>query len=169
MSTRFMRSLSLFALLSLFGLLPVAFAQSGDANVTTEQVQDWQVECPTNGGRCAMSQLINNPENNQPIMRAVMMYPEQLDGPAITFLVPLGVILAPGLELSVDGNQAAAFPYQSCQQGGCRADLPAQPELLQRLRGGSVATLSFIDPNGQQLDLDISLSGFTAASNRIAQ
>lgn len=168
MSIRFTQRLSLFALLVLLSLFPVAFAQSNNTNVTTEQIQDWQVECPTAGGRCAMSQLINNPSDNQPLMRVVVMYPEQFDGAAITFLVPLGVILAPGLELTVDGNAAAAFPYQNCQPGGCRADLPAQPELLQRLRGGSVATLSFIDPNGQQIDLDISLSGFTAAINRIA-
>ncbi|WP_027966227.1 invasion associated locus B family protein [Halomonas halocynthiae] len=168
MSTRFAKRLSLLGLLGLFSLLPAAFAQSNNTNVTTEQIQDWQVECPTDGGRCAMSQLVNNPSDNQPVMRVVAMYPEQFDGAALTFLVPLGVILTPGLELTVDGSAAAAFPYQSCQPGGCRADLPAQPELLQRLRGGSVATLSFIDPSGMQRDLDFSLSGFTAALNRIA-
>lgn len=168
MSIRLARRLSLLSLLSLFSLLPMAFAQSPTPDVTTEQFQDWQVECPTDGGRCAMSQLVNNPEGGQPLMRAVMIYPEQFDGPAITFLLPLGVRLAPGLRLSVDGGEATAFPYQACIEPGCRADLPLSPELLQRLRGGSTATLSFIDPAGRQRDLDISLAGFTAASKRIA-
>lgn len=168
MSIHTTRRLGLLSLLSLLSLLPMAFAQSSDPNVTTEQFQDWLVECPDNGGRCAMSQLVNNPEGGQPLMRAVMIYPEQFDGPAITFLLPLGVRLAPGLRLSVDGGEATGFPYQACLEPGCRADLPLSPELLQRLRGGSKATLSFIDPAGRQRDLDISLTGFTAASNRIA-
>lgn len=168
MSIRFSKRLSLLGLLGLFSLLPVAFAQSGNPETTTEQFQDWQVECPTDGGRCAMTQMVNNSDDGRPVMRSVMIYPEQMDGPAITFLVPLGVRLAPGLQLNIDDGEAVAFPYQACQEPGCRADLPLSPEFLQRLRSGNSATLSFIDPAGQQRDLGISLSGFTAASNRIA-
>lgn len=168
MSTRFAQRLCLLSLLGLFSLLPMAFAQSTPPNITTEQFQDWQVECPDDGGRCAMSQLINNADGSQPLMRAVMIYPEQIDGPAITFLLPLGVRLAPGLRLNVDNGEAIAFPYQACVEQGCRADMPLEPGMLQRLRSGGKATLSFIDPAGQQRDLDISLTGFTAASKRIS-
>ncbi|MCH4564942.1 invasion associated locus B family protein [Halomonas sp. EGI 63088] len=175
MSNRSTRFLCLAGLLSLLALAPPAFAQQaspGDANadVTTEQFRDWEVICPreASAGICTMSQVVNNPDSDQPLMRVIMAYPPQLEGPAMTFLLPLGVHLASGLQLSVDGVEPAQFPYQTCLQQGCRADLPVEPALLQALRGGSAATLSLIGPRGDRMDLDISLMGFTDANARIA-
>ncbi|RKQ97182.1 invasion protein IalB [Kushneria sinocarnis] len=162
----------LLTLLAVCWLPPAAAAQSPDgSDASTRQFQDWEVRCPNTEGaanRCTMTQLIDNPENDQPLMRVVVAHPPQVDGPVMVFLLPLGVRLAPGLQLSVDGSQGTPFPYQVCLDRGCRADLPLEPELLQQLRGGSTATLSMVGPNGQQRDLDISLMGFTAASRAIA-
>ena len=46
--------------------------------------------------------------------------------------------------------------------------MPIEPSMLQQLRSGTTATLSMIGPRGDRMDLDISLTGFTNASNRIA-
>lgn len=173
MSNRFARFLTLAGLLSLLALVPPAFAQqtspgAAGADVTTEQFRDWEVACPSEGGgNCTMNQVVNDPGGNQPLMQVIVAYPPQLDGPAMTFLLPLGVRLAPGLQLQVGGGEPAQFPYQVCMQQGCRADLPLQPSLLEALRGGNTATLSLIDPRGERIDLDISLMGFTSASQRI--
>ena len=86
----------------------------------------------------------------------------------MSFFVPLGVRLAAGLQLVVDNGEPIQFPYQVCQQQGCRADAPIEPSMLQQLRSGSTATLSMIGPRGDRMDLDISLIGFTDASTRIA-
>ncbi|MDR5868570.1 invasion associated locus B family protein [Halomonas koreensis] len=136
----------------------------------SERFQQWEVRCPTGGaaGQCSMTQLITAPDGNQPLMRVIIAQPPQADHPVMTFLLPLGVRLAPGLQLSVDDGEGVGFPYQVCDQPGCRADLPLEPALLQRLRGGTDATLSLIDPRGNRRDLTISLMGFTAASERIA-
>ncbi|MBB3191249.1 invasion associated locus B family protein [Halomonas cerina] len=176
MSNRFTRRLCMTGLLLLLALAPNAFAQQASsgaagADVTTEQFRDWEVLCPSEGGQgnCTMSQLVNNPDSGEPLMRVIVAYPPQLEGrPAMTFLLPLGVRLAPGLQLSVGSGEPAQFPYQVCLQQGCRADLPVEPSLLQALRGGSSATLSLIGPRGNRMDLAISLMGFTDASQRIA-
>ncbi|MDL4861952.1 invasion associated locus B family protein [Halomonas elongata] len=164
--------LCLAALLSLMAFVPQAFAQqqpTGNANVNTQQFQDWEVICPQDAsqGPCTMNQVINNADSNQPMMRVVIANPPQIDNPVMTFLMPLGVRLAPGLQLSVGGGEPVQFPYQVCQQQGCRADLPLQPSLLQSLRGGTTATLSLIAPNDQRMDVDISLMGFTDAMSQI--
>lgn len=165
--------LCLAALLSLMAFVPQAFAQqqqpTGNANVNTQQFQDWEVICPQDAsqGPCTMNQIITNADSNQPMMRVVIANPPQIDNPVMTFLMPLGVRLAPGLQLSVDNGKPVQFPYQVCQQQGCRADLPLQPSLLQSLRGGTTATLSLIAPNGQRMDTDISLMGFTDAMSQI--
>ncbi|MEA3253092.1 MAG: invasion associated locus B family protein [Pseudomonadota bacterium] len=162
------------SLLVALALAPAAFAQQQpptDANVDIQKVQDWEVRCPqgdTSQGACTMTQLIDNPNSGQPLMRVVQAYPPQADGAVLVFLLPLGVRLAPGMQLSVDGGEPIPFPYQVCQQQGCRGDLPVKPELMRQLRGGSTATLSMIGPRGERMDLDISLMGFTDATQRIA-
>ncbi len=176
MSNRFARCFCLTALLSLLALAPNAFAQQASpggsgAEVSTEQFQSWEVVCPPQGsqGACTMNQLITNPQDGQPLMRVIVGYPPELEGrPAMTFLVPLGVRLPPGLQLSVGGGEPAQFPYQVCLEQGCRADLPLEPSLLQALRSGSSATLSLFGPRGNRMDLNISLMGFTDANTRIA-
>ncbi|WP_275287852.1 invasion associated locus B family protein [Halomonas elongata] len=164
--------LYLAVLLALLAFAPQAFAQqqpTGNANVDTQQFQDWQVICPQDAsqGPCTMNQVITNTENDQPMMRVVIANPPQADSPVMTFLLPLGVRLAPGLQLSVDNGEPVQFPYQVCQQQGCRADVPLQSSLLQSLRGGTSATLSLIAPDGQRMDLNISLMGFTDAMAQI--
>lgn len=176
MSNRSTRFLCLTGLLSLLALASQAVAQqtspgSPGADVDTEQFRDWEVICPPerSQGACTMSQLVTNPDSDDPLMRVIVGYPPELEGrPAMTFLLPLGVRLAPGLQLSVGSGEPAPFPYQVCLEQSCRADLPLEPSLLQELRGGSSATLSLIGPRGNRMDLDISLMGFTDASERIA-
>lgn len=176
MSHRFTQHLCMIAFLSLLALATSASAQQQPggnfgANVTSESFQDWTVRCPDDAvgpGACAMVQTVAEPESGQPVLQVVLNYPAEIDGPAMSFLVPLGVRLAPGMQLSVDGSEAIRFPYQVCQQPGCRADLPVSPTLLQQLRGGTTATLSLFGPQGNRLDLDISLMGFSAAHDRIA-
>ncbi|MEQ6917784.1 invasion associated locus B family protein [Halomonas aquatica] len=176
MSNRLTRRLCMTALLSLLAIAPMAFAQqattgAAGADVRVEQFRDWQVLCPPAGrqGPCTMSQLVTNPDSNDPLMRLIMGYPPELEGrPAMTFLLPLGVRLAAGLQLSVGGGEPAQFPYQVCMQQGCRADLAVPPSLLSELRGGTSATLSLVGPRGNRMDVDISLMGFTDASQSIA-
>lgn len=175
MPHRFTQTLRMMGLLSILVFSPSAFSQqqpgaaSGES-ITTESFQDWEVRCQENQGptRCAMVQMVTQPGSDQPLMQVVIDYPPQIDGPVMSFFVPLGVRLAAGLQLVVDNGEPIQFPYQVCQAQGCRADAPIEPSMLQQLRGGSTATLSMIGPRGDRMDLDISLIGFTDASTRIA-
>ncbi|MGQ7247879.1 invasion associated locus B family protein [Halomonas sp. V046] len=172
MFDRFALRLCTAGLLGLMALAPTAFAQntSTPAGVNTETFQDWEVNCPTNpaDGSCSMTQLING-ANGEPVLRVVVGNPQQLDKSAITFLLPLGVRLAPGLQFQVGSNQPTTIPYQVCVQQGCRADMPIEPALMSQLKGGSTATVSMIDPRGQRVDLNVSLMGFSSAKDRVDQ
>jgi len=170
------QNLGRMGLLSLLALSPNAFSQqqpgaaSGN-DVTTESFQDWEVRCQRSAegpSPCAMSQLITRPDSDQPLMQVILDYPPQIDDPVMSFFVPLGVRLAPGLQFSVDNGEPIQFPYQICQEQGCRADVPIEAAMLQQLRSGNTATLSMISPRGERMDIDISLIGFTDASTRIA-
>lgn len=145
--------------------------QQGASNAETQRFQDWEVSCSAEGGQqqggCIMRQMINNPDSNDPLMSAVVAYSPQAQASVLAFMLPLGVNLAPGMQLQVDGNEPVGFPYQFCMEQGCRADLPLESSLLQQLRSGNSATVSAIAPDGQRLDLDLSLMGFTSASQQV--
>ena len=172
MHYRFALRSSILMLLLLSLLTPMAFAQqpANSPEFDSEQFEDWEVRCPTNAqpAICEMTQLVNSPQGGEPIMRVIMAYPQEIDTAAIIFLLPLGVRLAPGLQLVIDNGEPINFPYQVCQQQGCRADLPISEPLRQRMRNGSTATVSVIGPRGNRLDLPVSLQGFTAADDSIA-
>ncbi|SDM02822.1 Invasion protein IalB, involved in pathogenesis [Modicisalibacter muralis] len=173
MHYRFALRSKMLMLLFLSLLAPMAVAQQQPASgpeFSSEQFEDWEVRCPTNAqpAICEMTQLVNNPQSGQPIMRVIMAYPQEIDTAAMIFLLPLGVRLSPGLQLVVDNGEPINFPYQVCQQQGCRADLPISESLRQRMRNGSTATVSVIGPRGNRLDLPVSLQGFTAADDSIS-
>lgn len=155
-------------LLGLMALSPAAFAQGSGPAMNTESFQDWDVNCPVSAsdGNCAMTQMAKD-ASGEPVLQVVVGNPPQLDSAAVTFLTPLGVRLASGLQLQVDNNEPIGMPYQVCLPQGCRADLPVRPELLTQLRGGTTATVSMIDPNAERVDVDVSLMGFSAAKQRI--
>ncbi|MBO9469013.1 invasion associated locus B family protein [Endozoicomonas sp. G2_2] len=170
MSLRLVSSFGAFILATVFMLSPMAFAQqSGGGNTTVETFQDWEVRCPeqSGSGGCEMTQLVNSPDNGKPILRVVMGYPPEIDTAAMVFILPLGTRLAPGVQLQVDNGEAQAFPFQICLEQGCRADFPVNDALRNRMRSGSTATVSLIDPQGERMDLNVSLQGFTDADNRI--
>lgn len=157
----------------LLGAATLACAQaqqgSGGSDVVTEQFQDWEVRCPednSSDGRCEMTQLVDGP-SGKPILRAVMGYPPNVDSAAMIFILPLGTRLAPGLQLSVDGDEPRGIPFQICLEQGCRADFPVKGELKHKLRAGRSAEISLIDPSGERIDLSLSLQGFTDADDRI--
>jgi len=174
MPHRFTQTLCTMGLLSILAFSSSAFGQQAGtapgSNVTTESFQDWEVRCQDSQGpaRCAMVQMVTQPGSDQPLMQVVLEHPPQIDEPVMSFFVPLGVRLAAGLQLVVDNGEPIQFPYQVCQEQGCRADAPIEPAMLQQLRNGTTATLSMIGPRGDRIDLDISLMGFTSASNRVA-
>ncbi|WP_435101886.1 invasion associated locus B family protein [Arhodomonas sp. AD133] len=149
--------------------------QAAQQNANVERFQDWGVRCGMGDGGprggCEMFQGVTRNDNNELVMRVAIGYPprQDIDAPVAVFQLPLGIHLPPGIQLSVDDGEPVRFPVQACFQPGCRADLPLKPELLSKLKSGSEATLSVLGPGGEQIDLPISLMGFTAALERISQ
>ncbi|KEZ78995.1 invasion associated locus B family protein [Salinisphaera hydrothermalis] len=175
MSRAFRFSAVLLCAASLLGVVGTAAAQSSSSqsaqdNVKITHYNDWEVRCPKSGNKneCEMTQLVKSPDSGKPIMRVVMGYPPQIDTAAMIFILPLGTRLAPGVQLSVDGDQPRRFPFQICLEQGCRADFPIKNSLLNKLKHGHTAQVTIVGPKGDQINLKVSLSGFTDANNAIA-
>jgi invasion protein IalB len=144
-----------------------AFKPKGDV----EHFKDWAVQCAENRQtgeqQCEMFQGVTRNDTGKPVMRVSIGFPPGQDQPLAIFALPLGFHLTPGVRLSVDGSEPTRFPVQICFQQGCRADLPLKAEILDQLRSGQKAQVTIVDPRGREVDLPLSLMGFTAAMKRL--
>ena len=142
--------------------------------LTERQFQDWMVRCgrPDEQGPevCEMQQQQVDNEDRTVMAVAVGEVPGTSDV-GLLILLPLGILLPAGVTMQIDGGAAIPLQVERCERQGCRIERILEPDLLNRLKGGTKATVFFeaFDPQGerQRLGVPISLLGFTAALNEV--
>jgi invasion protein IalB len=166
-----LRKTSLAFLMAFAASAGAANAQSGE-DVTRTPVGDWTRLCVDGGEVCVIEQIGRTSGGEEVLNFQVekLPSPQQVNGASVQAVanirVPLGVVLTQGLRLKIDQGETSASPYFVCQQAGCLVRAPLQEALLNSLRRGAKATLSFtVIQNGepQEITTDLSLSGFTRA------
>ena len=82
-----------------------------------------------------------------------------------TFVVPLETLLTQKLTIAVDGGQAKSYDFSFCTQVGCYARVGFTADDVSRFKAGSAAKITIVPALApdQKVELDMSLSGFTAA------
>ncbi len=138
---------------------------SGAATAQTEQTyKAWTVRCQDEGGRCVMSQLLKNREDDEPILLIEVGYLDAGPQPMAQITVPLGVFLPAGVQLRVDdAEEAGRLPYTVCDKIGCKAIARLDDKVLSSMKAGSEMITTLTSPSGDTATMAISLSGFTAA------
>jgi invasion protein IalB len=142
--------------------------------LTEERFQDWMVRCgrPNEQGPevCEMQQEQIDREDRTIMAVAVGKVPGTSEV-GLLILLPLGILLPAGVTMQIDGGAAIPLQVERCERQGCRIERILEPDLLNRLKGGTKATVYFeaVDPQGerQRLGVPISLLGFTAALNEV--
>lgn len=76
--------------------------------------------------------------------------------------MPLGVPLARGLQISVDGRELATVPFQVCRRDGCQAYFQMDDNAIAAFKAGTQAVAHVESTMGEGFNLPISLRGFTA-------
>ncbi|WP_424933562.1 invasion associated locus B family protein [Amaricoccus macauensis] len=131
---------------------------------------DWDVRCAPDESECFMYQLARD-QNENPVAEINIVRLDN-DSPAsagVTILTPLGTLLRPGLSLSVDGGERRSYPFIWCDAGGCFARFALSEEEVAVYEQGTNATLTLfsVGAPGTPVDLQLSLSGFTAAMDAL--
>ncbi|MCA0847627.1 MAG: invasion associated locus B family protein [Salipiger thiooxidans] len=133
---------------------------------------DWQLQClrvPEGTDAedpCQMYQLLK--DQNGGNVAEVSMFRLSNGGQVTaggTFIVPLETLLTQKLTISVDGGQAKRYDFSFCTQVGCYARVGFTADDVARFKGGKSAKVTIVPALApdQQVELDMSLSGFTAA------
>jgi len=135
---------------------------------------DWTVQCirapEGQEDPCEIYQLLKDESGNAVSEMRIFALPA--GGQAVagaTVITPLETLLTEPIRLSVDGGAAKRYPYSWCSQVGCVARLGfSQPDLDSFRRGarGQLTIVPVAAPD-QQVNLTVSLTGFTAAFDQL--
>ncbi|WP_170371017.1 invasion associated locus B family protein [Ruegeria arenilitoris] len=134
-----------------------------------EKSGDWEISCikaQTGDDPCAMVQILNGAQNEPLAEITVGKLPA--GGAAAAWanvIVPLETLLQAQLAISIDGAPRKLYNYHHCVPVGCVAQLGLTQGDIDAMKAGTKATISLVPARApdQVINMDLSLSGFTAA------
>ena len=88
----------------------------------------------------------------------------------VDIATPLGSLLTAQVVMTIDAGKAKRYPYTWCDQAGCYARFGMTQGEVDEMKRGARANVivSSVTAPDQPLNLDLSLSGFTAVWNAVA-
>jgi invasion protein IalB len=105
-------------------------------------------------------------DQGQPVL-AVAVY-DVSGGPAdapskiVRLLMPLGLLLQPGVRFAADQNRATNGTFAICFPNGCFAEAPVADEIITQFKRGNTLNVSVQNQIGQVVTFAVPLAGFTA-------
>lgn len=135
---------------------------------------DWQIRCiktPNGLDPCQLYQRLLSPDQT-PIAEFTVFPLLEPQGEAVaagSVSAPLETLLTAMATLRVDGNDGKRYPFRYCTQVGCYASLGFADSDIASLKNGAKATLTVVPvlAPDEQINIEISLSGFTAGYNSL--
>jgi invasion protein IalB len=131
---------------------------------TVAFIQDWQLNCPPlaqSGTGCALRQTLVQKGTTTPI--AQLQIERGVNADVIKIVVPLGVLVGPGLAFTADGAPPAAIPYVTCDFSGCIAVAPLTNDQRDKMEHGTGGQITVVGRSGKPVNLPYSLKGFAEA------
>ncbi len=124
----------------------------------------WEMQCQppvgTTPERCALTQTVKAEDKGASNLAVVVARPPELNTPVFRVVAPLNVYLLNGVSLKIDQTDIGRAQFFRCSTAGCLSDIPIDGKLLERLKGGKIATLViYLDPT-EGLRHQVRLEGF---------
>lgn len=131
-------------------------------------VDNWTVTCtetdqPNAKRNCSAELKITQADNN--VQRVVFTWLiGNQDGKPISVLsMPPGVLIGPGVQISVGGKEVKKVSYSLCQTDHCEAVVPMDDAVIKDLSGAETSDVSVYAANGNGVKFTVNLKGFKQA------
>jgi invasion protein IalB len=135
-----------------------------DSMQTTRAFQDWRLTCSArtdkNGG-CVLQGAILDKASNTPLVQLTIGRKDANDTLAV--VTPLGVLIPPGMRISVGTAKPKVLAFKTCLQGGCVATLPLDSSLTTAMTQNAGGQIVVVNGAGKTVGLNYSLQGFKDA------
>lgn len=152
------------------GIAAVIALSGGPAQSQKNGEDAWVHRCSEEDtSRCEIAQRLSETESGKRVVEFVITDTTGEDGRHRGLVIlPLGVAVQTGLNLKVDDGQTYSFSVNHCLPNGCFALLNFPEELIKEMKRGNTATLNMRTFQGQAVNVDLSLTGFTKAFKKIS-
>ena len=137
-----------------------------------ETFEKWTLRCfqDAKGVQACRLESVVLEANNRPQLAVTVRPPADATQPPVaTVTPPWGVLLARGIDMQVDGQQAMRIPVRTCLPTGCLADFSLIDTINGQWQKGTTLKLTMAAANGQPLSIDVPLAGFPKAYARLLE
>lgn len=151
------------------GSAPV-FAADPPAKTDSAPPPFWSKRCVTESDareNCFIEQYAVAMPTNTVLLNILVGFLAPEGKPRLIMTAPLGVLLAPGLVMSIDSGKPVTLPFESCQAGGCRMVADLDQSSLDQFRRGDKMTVRFVTGDRKAIDIPVPLKGFDAAQKQL--
>jgi invasion protein IalB len=152
----------------------VQAADGPGTTYTAETFGSWEQRCiraEDGSDPCQLYQLLKDEAGNSVAEISLFGLPAgQPAAAGATIIAPLETLLTEQLTISVDGATPKRYPFTWCAPIGCIARVGFTAAEIEQFKAGAKATMSIVPVAApdQRVNLDISLSGFTAGFEAVA-
>jgi invasion protein IalB len=144
------------------------------SNYVAATFESWEQRCvKTEEGAdpCQLYQLLKDQTGNA--VAEISMFPLTNAGEAVagaTLVVPLETLLTANLTIAIDTAKPKVYPFTFCAAVGCVARVGFTADEIAQFKKGNKATITIVPAVApdQQVNLDVSLKGFTAGLEAVA-
>lgn len=135
---------------------------------------DWILRCmktPEGKDPCELYQLLKDAQGASVAETSILPMTGNVKA-VVTFVSPLETDLQAGLGLQIDSGKAGRYPFMLCAPVGCISRIGLTDAELTPMKKGNKATVTLLPfgaPKEQMVQLALSLKGFTAGMDALAE
>ena len=161
-----------FALLLLAGLTTAALAadtKPADKDGAIQMAESgWQTRCEKNDAKkCEAYDFLGVKDSKSRIAEFAVAFPESKSVARGVIILPLGILLESGVNMSVDDGKPYAFKVRYCTEAGCFAYIKMESALLETMKKGTNIKFQLKSIDGSNINLVLALEGFGKALKQI--
>lgn len=138
-----------------------------EAQLSGDVSEAWVRRCDENEAGeeiyCEILQRLNIQESGARLLDFAIGFPADSDAARGALIVPLGVLIEPGLDFQIDDGEVFKVRLRYCLQQGCYAFINLNEELIGQMKSGSQVSVTLTNLQGQRITIPVTLTGFTAA------
>jgi invasion protein IalB len=109
-------------------------------------------------------------EMKQKLVTIAMQTKSGSDDVRFVLISPLGTVIPQGVKIGFDGKFINEKPYgfNICRQNGCITSMMVKDDTLSKFQKGNEMNLQYVAPNGQKININLGLNGFSKEFKKIA-
>lgn len=152
---------------------PTPAAQTGPQVVTVKSEPsqaEWTKVCGSDKGSgtdiCYTTRDFVS-DNGQPVLAAAVYEmknaAQKQEARVVRFLLPLGLMLQPGIRFNIDGKDLTAGKFAVCFPNGCFAEAPISGDVVGNLKKGGTLNVGVQNQTQKEVIFAVPLAGFGKA------